>query len=353
MIFRQLFDVQTSTFTYLLADKHTRDAILIDTVFEQHQRDLALIRELDLNLIYTLETHIHADHVTGAWLLKQATGSQIALASVAGAEGCDLALKQGDYLSLGDIIIEIRATPGHTDGCLSFVVLDHKMVFTGDALLIRGAGRTDFQQGNPSQLYQSIHKQLFSLPEDFILYPGHDYNGRCASTIGEELKYNPRLGGDVREQDFIVYMQNLGLPHPKLLDIAVPANMKCGRPEKTIPHPDWAPVIRTYAGILEVNPEWVFQQRHQLCLIDVREEDEVKNSTMGVISDSISMPLSTLRDHGAHLSQDKPIITICPAGARSAMAASIIERSGIDRVANMRGGIIEWMRMGLPTAPRE
>jgi glyoxylase-like metal-dependent hydrolase (beta-lactamase superfamily II)/rhodanese-related sulfurtransferase len=354
MIFRQLLDASTSTFTYLLADERSKKAVLIDCVFEQHFRDLALVRELGLTLEMTLETHVHADHVTGAWLMREATGSKIGVPNTAGAEGADLSYAHGDVLSISDLRLEVRATPGHTAGCTSFVAHEHQMVFTGDALLIRGAGRTDFQQGNAQELFRSVRAQLFSLPTDTSVYPGHDYAGRCCSTIAEERQYNPRLGDQVREQDFIGYMQNLGLPHPKKLAVAVPANLKCGRPDDSSPAhslPDWGPVIRTYAGVWQVEPEWVHGQHGKLTLVDVRELDEVKATEMGVIEGAQIIPLSQLRDNIDQIPRDRPVICVCPAGARSAIAANILEAAGIEKVANLRGGLLEWRAQGLPTRP--
>lgn len=353
MIFRQLIDATTSTLTYLLADEASGEAVLIDCVFEQHLRDLALIRELGLTLRMTLETHVHADHVTGAWLMKQALGSQIAVAKASGAQGYDVGLIHGDVVRVGALSLDVRATPGHTAGCLSFVVPEHKLVFTGDALLIRGAGRTDFQQGDAHRLFHSVREQLFSLPVDFTVYPGHDYSGRCASTIGEERRHNPRLGDGVREQDFVGYMDNLGLPHPKKLDVAVPANLSCGRPEDAteVPHaPDWGPVIRTYAGVWQVEPEWVHAHAGQLCIIDVRENQEVQASPIGSVPGSHVMPLSTLRERVDQVPRERPVVLMCPAGARSAIAATILEKAGVERVANVRGGLLEWIALGLPTA---
>ncbi len=352
MIFRQLIDNRTSTFTYLLADEATRDAVLIDCVFEQHLRDAALIRELGLTLNMTLETHVHADHVTGAWLMRRDLGSRIAVAKAANTDGADRLLEPGDVLSLGELRIEVRATPGHTDGCLSFVLHDQKMVFTGDALLIRGAGRTDFQQGSPERLFRSVRNELLSLPEDYSVYPGHDYSGRCSSTVGEERHFNPRLGDGVRVEDFVGYMNNLGLPHPKQLAVAVPANLRCGQPDNAAALPvlpSWGPVVRTFAGVWQVDPEWVYSNLDRVHLIDVREADEVQADRMGRIAGAQLMPLSTLRDEAKSLSPDKPIVTVCPAGARSAIAASIIEAAGISRVANLRGGLFEWKGLGLPT----
>jgi glyoxylase-like metal-dependent hydrolase (beta-lactamase superfamily II) len=233
MIFRQLFDQVSSTYTYLLADEHTHEAVMIDTVFEQHARDAALVRELGLKLLCVLDTHCHADHVTGAWLMKAELGARIGLSPTYGADNVDLPLRHGDLVRFGGNALEVRATPGHTDGCLSFVTADHAMVFTGDALLVRGAGRTDFQQGDARRLFQSIRDQLFTLPDECIVYPGHDYDGRTSSTIGEEKRFNPRIGGGAREEDFVGYMRNLGLAHPKQIDIAVPANMRSGEPADT------------------------------------------------------------------------------------------------------------------------
>ena len=194
MLFRQLFDQGSSTYSYLLADAGTRDAVLIDPVFEQHARDTALLRELGLTLRFTLDTHCHADHVTGAWLMRHALGSRIALAAAYGAENVDLPLRHGDQVAFGDQLLTVRATPGHTAGCLSFVTADQHLAFTGDALLVRGAGRTDFQQGDARKLFHSIREQLFTLPDECAVYPAHDYEGRTSTTIGEERRHNPRIG---------------------------------------------------------------------------------------------------------------------------------------------------------------
>ncbi|HEY9887069.1 MAG TPA: MBL fold metallo-hydrolase, partial [Candidatus Obscuribacterales bacterium] len=195
LIFRQLFDQDSSTYTYLLADPRSREAVLIDPVFEQHARDRALIEELNLTLVYTLDTHCHADHVTGAWRLQQALGSQIAISGRYGdlIEGADRRLEQGDRIAFGDRSLTVRATPGHTDGCITYVLDDASMAFTGDCLLIRGAGRCDFQQGNAATMYHSIQTQIFTLPDDCLIYPAHDYNGRTASTVADEKQFNPRI----------------------------------------------------------------------------------------------------------------------------------------------------------------
>ena len=215
MIFRQLYDLTSSTFTYLLACERTGKAIIIDPVYEMAQRDLALIGELGLTLTHALDTHCHADHVTASWALKQLTGCKNGSAKVIAASNVDLALSEGDIIHFGDEHIEVLETPGHTDGCLSFVSADKSRVFTGDTLLIRGCGRCDFQQGDARRLYQSVTQKLFTLVESCAVYPGHDYHGRLQSTVAEEKKYNTRLGGQASEQDFVGYMNAMQLPHPK------------------------------------------------------------------------------------------------------------------------------------------
>ena len=355
MIFRQLFDKESSTYTYLLADASTGEAILVDTVFEQHLRDLALLRELELTLKYSLETHVHADHVTGAWLMREATGCQIALAGVTAADGADRYLQHGDVLSAGSVNLETRATPGHTNGCMTYVLSDHSLAFTGDALLIRGAGRTDFQMGSAQTLFKSVREQIFSLPDDCILYPAHDYNGRTSTCVKEERAHNPRLADGIREEDFVGYMLNLGLPHPKKIDEAVPANMVCGFPGDDYSAPtaaDWGPVIRTYAGVPEIDPEWVHDHLEHVLLVDVREQEELDIDRLGVIDGSEVIPLSVLRDLLPDVSGEQVVITVCPAGARSAQAALILEKAGYNRVANMCGGLFRWQSLGYPLQAR-
>jgi glyoxylase-like metal-dependent hydrolase (beta-lactamase superfamily II)/rhodanese-related sulfurtransferase len=352
LLFRQLYDQVSSTYTYLLADEPTRQAVLIDCVFEQHARDAALIRELGLTLICTLDTHCHADHVTGAWLMKVAFGSRIGLAAKYGAANVDLPLEHGAIVRFGGQSLEVRATPGHTDGCLSFVVAaaDRKMVFTGDALLVRGAGRTDFQHGDAHRLFQSIREQLFTLPDDCIVYPAHDYEGRTASTIGEERAFNPRIGGGAREEDFVGYMQNLGLPHPKQLAVALPANMRAGEPEGggAPTAPAWGPVVRTYAGQPEIAPDWVARHRDQLHVLDVRGPGELTGE-LGCLKGAQLIPLDQLRARLAEVPADEPVVVMCQTGRRAAMAATILEKAGHARVAYVAGGMVHWRNLGLPS----
>ncbi|MFN3579798.1 MAG: MBL fold metallo-hydrolase, partial [Pseudomonas sp.] len=277
MIFRQLYDGTSSTYTYLLADENSREALLIDPVFEQHQRDLALLRELSLKLKLVVDTHAHADHITAAWLLKQKTGCAIASAAVIEAQHVDLPLQHGQCFGIQGVQLQARATPGHTDGCMSYVMSDQSMVFTGDTLLIRGCGRSDFQQGNARTLYHSITEQLFSLPDNCAVFPAHDYHGRTQSTIGEEKQFNARVGGNANETDFVGYMQAMQLPHPKKIDEAVPANLRSGRPEngKAPEQANWADLRITFAGVPEVEPEWLIQNQPSVTVLDVRQPDEI------------------------------------------------------------------------------
>jgi glyoxylase-like metal-dependent hydrolase (beta-lactamase superfamily II)/rhodanese-related sulfurtransferase len=349
LIFRQLFDPQSSTYTYLLADGESRAALLIDPVFEQAPRDLALLRELGLTLVATLETHVHADHVTGAWLLKERAGSRIALAKASGAVGADLFLEDGDRVPFGRRALEVRATAGHTNGCVTYVLDDESRAFTGDALLIRGTGRTDFQQGDARALYRAVHARIFTLPEACLLYPGHDYRGLTVTSVGEEKKFNPRLGGSLSEDDFVGYMRNLGLPHPKQIDIAVPANLKCGRPAspEALPRePSWAPLTLTFAGIWEIQPQWLEENWRRVEIVDVREPHEF-TGPLGHIRGARLVPLGTLADATVSLPRDKPIVTVCRAGGRSAQATVILRRAGIEQAANLAGGMLRWRAQGL------
>jgi sulfur dioxygenase len=350
MIFRQLFDQVSSTYSYLLADEQTREAVLIDSVFEQHARDAALIRELGLTLLYVLDTHCHADHVTGAWLMKTALGCQIGLSGAYGAKNIDVPLAHGDTIRFGAHALEVRATPGHTDGCLSFVTEKKDMVFTGDALLVRGAGRTDFQQGDAARLFRSIREQLFTLPDTCVVYPAHDYEGRTSSTIGEERRYNPRIGGAVREEDFVGYMTNLGLPHPKQIEIALPANLRAGEPEDGRPpaRPDWAPIVTTYGGFHEIAPEWVARHRDEVNVLDVRTHAEF-DGELGHLQGALLVPLDELRARATEVPKDKPVVVVCQTGKRSALGTVILTKAGHSKVANAAGGMVRWRELGLPS----
>ena len=342
VIFRQLFDPQSSTYTYLVADAASREAVLIDPVFEQARRDAALVEELGLKLRWTLETHVHADHVTAAWLHRQKLGSRIALSKSSGAQGADRFLDPHDEVRFGARSLEARATPGHTGGCMTYVIDDRSMAFTGDALLIRGCGRTDFQQGDARTLFRSVREQVFSLPDACLLYPGHDYRGLTVSSVGEEKLFNPRLAESIGEGDFVGYMQHLGLAHPKQMDVAVPANMKCGEPQTTAQsNPDWAPLTYTFAGIWEVQPHWLEEHVRDVQVVDVREPDEF-NGPLGHVSGAKLIPLGKLAESMDSIQKERPVVVVCRSGARSAQATVLLGKAGFQKVANLSGGMLRW-----------
>jgi len=348
LIFRQLIDQQSSTYTYLLADSVTGDAVLVDPVFEQVLRDTALIDELGLRLLYTIDTHVHADHVTGAWMLARRTGSRIAISAASGAEGAHRYLRDGNRCEFGARYLVVRATPGHTNGCISLVLDDETMAFTGDCLLIRGTGRTDFQRGDPHAMFRSVHNQIFSLPETCLLYPAHDYRGLTVTSVGEERRFNPRLGGELCEDDFTGYMANLLLPHPKQIDIAVPANLKCGLAANDLSQmaqPDWAPLTYTFAGIWETNPQWLEDNLRAVQIVDVREPDEF-DGPLGRIPEARLISLGELAKRARELAPERLIVTVCRAGGRSAQATVILRQSGFEAVANLAGGMLRWRAEG-------
>jgi sulfur dioxygenase len=225
----QDIDDRAESRSYIVADCDSGKAVIIDAVIENVERDVRIIKELGLTLVFAVETHIHADHITGASLLKDRTGAQIVYGGGAAGvvTGADLFLPEGQELRFGNSAMRALATPGHTDGCMSYVLPG--AVFTGDTLFIRGNGRTDFQGGSPEKLFESVRQKLFALPDDTIVYPGHDYHGRVASTIGEEKQFNERLNLSIDKVTFVEMMNRRNTPRPAKMDIALPANMKAGR----------------------------------------------------------------------------------------------------------------------------
>lgn len=352
MIFRQLFDSVSSTYTYLLGDAESGEALLIDPVYEHVPRDLALLQELGLRLRATLDTHVHADHVTGAWRLRQRCGSEIALAATVGAEGVIRPLQHGERVAFGKRYLSVRATPGHTSGCLTYVLDDESMAFTGDCLLIRGCGRTDFQGGSPQQLFASVREQILTLPGDCLLYPAHDYRGITVTSVAEERRFNPRLGGDVDLGDFAGYMNNLNLPHPKQMAIAVPANLRCGQPEGEAPvteTPDWAPLILRFSGVWEIEPMALLEHAANFQIVDVREAPEFIDR-LGHLPDAKLVPLSQLTGRLDELDRERPVVAVCRSGVRSAQASVLLTKAGFAKVANLAGGMLRWKAEGLPVA---
>ncbi|KQV87939.1 MBL fold metallo-hydrolase [Massilia sp. Root351] len=352
MIFRQLFDPTSSTYTYLLGD--SGEAVLIDSVYEQVPRDLALLGELNLRLLASLDTHVHADHVTGAWRLHQRCGSSMAVAEAAGAALADRPLRHGDRIQFGSRHLTVRATPGHTNGCLTYVLDDESMAFTGDSLLIRGCGRTDFQGGSPQQLFASVREQILTLPDACLLYPAHDYRGITVTSVAEERRFNPRLGGDVDEGDFAGHMNNLNLPHPKLMAVAVPANLRCGQPEGgegEVP-PDaqaWAPLTLRFSGVWEIEPMTLLEHADQVQIVDVREAPEFIDR-LGHLPGARLVPLSQLKDRLDDFDRDRPVVAVCRSGVRSAQASVLLAKAGFTQVANLAGGMLRWKAEALPVA---
>lgn len=348
LIFRQLFDQESSTYTYLLGDSTAGEAILIDPVFEQSRRDRALLAELGLRLVHVVDTHCHADHVTAAWLLRQQTGAEIDISANSGVDGAGRYLRHGDQVRFGARFVTARETPGHTNGCMTYVLDDEGMAFTGDTLLVRGCGRTDFQQGDARAMYRSIKTQILSLPDATRLYPGHDYRGITMTTVAEERQFNPRFGGNIGEDDFVGYMRNLGLPHPKQIDVAVPANLKCGRPDAGIAPdqgPEWAPLVYTFGGIWEIDPQWLEEHLGEVQVIDVREPDEF-DGPLGHIPGARSLPLGELSARAVEIDKNVPVVTVCRAGGRSAQATVILKRAGLENTANLAGGMLRWRGRG-------
>jgi sulfur dioxygenase len=225
-VFRQLFDSKSSTYTYLLADKSTREAVIIDPVLELVERDVNLVKDLGLKLVYAVNTHLHADHITGTGEIKKRIKECRSVIAARSQAAADRHIVEGDRIEFGRFHLDSLSTPGHTDGCMTYVWHEKGMAFTGDALLIRGCGRTDFQQGSPAKLYESVHTKIFTLPDDYSLYPAHDYTGRTVTSVEEEKRLNPRLTKSLEQ--FTKIMNELNLPAPKLINEAVPANMACG-----------------------------------------------------------------------------------------------------------------------------
>jgi glyoxylase-like metal-dependent hydrolase (beta-lactamase superfamily II)/rhodanese-related sulfurtransferase len=347
LLFRQLFETETSTYTYLLADEQSREAVLIDPVRETLDRDAQLISELGLKLTHVLETHVHADHVTSAGLLRERFGAKTCVSDEGGAPCADVLVKDGHEIRFGRHVLEARKTPGHTNGCITWVEAAEKLAFTGDTLLIRGCGRTDFQQGDSHKLYRSVHERIFTLPDDTRVYPGHDYKGRTMTTVGEEKAFNPRLGGGKTEAAFAEIMAGLKLAYPKKIDEAVPANLKCGFPEGRVMQEardaEWAPMKRSASGVPEVTVAWVKESMGAgtYRLMDVREADELV-SELRAIPGIEHVPLATVAKASQGWDKKAKLVIVCRSGGRSGRAALELESLGFHNVVSMAGGMLAW-----------
>ena len=360
MIFKQLFDPETATYTYLIGDPHAKEAIIIDPVNTHIDNYLKLLQELGLQLKYALETHVHADHITAGGLLRQRLGVQTAVSELCGAETADIQIQDGDIFTFGDNQeITAIATPGHTPGSISYLWRDH--LFTGDSLLIGGCGRTDFQGGDASALFDSITQRLFTLPDETLVYPGHDYQGRRVSNIIEERTTNPRLANKSRQQ-FIDIMANLKLPKPRLIEEAVPANLFCGLDENqrhdAIAATPSNPPLRQSSSIQDLVAE-VKQQITEvsvatakqllaagnIVLVDTREESEF---AAGYIENALLLPRGVLEfklGNTPELSdKNKAVLLYCRSGNRSALAAKAMQQLGYTNVLSMAGGYEAWIK---------
>lgn len=345
-IFFQLFEPESSTYTYIIADKKSKEAAIIDPVINTVDRDVKLINELGLRLMYVLDTHIHADHITAASELRKRTQAKTAVSQDAGVSCVDIPLEDGQELTLGDKKITVIATPGHTNTCMSYYF--DGMVFSGDALLIRGSGRTDFQQGSAEKLYESVHEKLFKLPDDTKVYPGHDYRGQTVSTIELEKKFNPRLGGGKTKDDFKKIMSELKLDNPKKIHEAVPANLLCGEVKTNkVMHP------QIVDGIPEVTCEDVLANLGKVRIIDVRRPEEYNNE-LGHIAGTelvtLGPDLTNFLEKG---DRSQEIIFVCRSGGRSGQATAESIKLGYKSTINMIGGMIRWNELRQPTERKQ
>jgi len=343
MLLKQLFDQDTWTYTYLLADPGSREAIIIDPVVERVDRDLKLIAELGLELVYTLDTHVHADHITGSGELRKRTGAPSGVAAVAKVHCVDRNLEHGDVLRFGRYALEVRSTPGHTDGCLTFVVEANgqTLAFTGDALFIRGCGRTDFQQGDAATLYRSVRGQIFSLPDDTLIYPGHDYRGHTVSTVIEEKAHNPRLKTGIAEAGFVAIMDGLNLSYPKRIHEALPANMGCGLAPQDGPDK----VAESAVKQLSVDQLGDFSDG---LVVDVRSREEFQGE-LGHLPEAVLTPLAELQQQAATWQRDVPVLLVCRSGGRSSHGCSMLSEMGFTDVTNLSGGLIAWRELSRVT----
>ena len=342
MIFRQLFDSTSSTYTYLLASRHGGEALIIDPVLERVDRYIQLLRELDLRLVKAIDTHLHADHITGLEALRERTQCITVMGEQTKADVVSIRVGDGELVGIEGLSLEALYTPGHTDDSYSFIMPDR--VFTGDTLLIRGTGRTDFQNGDPREQYQSLFGRLLKLPDETLVYPAHDYKGDTVSTIGEERAFNPRLQVTSLDE-YVAVMNNLKLPNPKMMDVAVPANMRIGLAQKTVADKGWAISAEEARDLLD---------KPDVVVIDLREDQERRKQ--GIIPGSLHVPYpevaASLQNDGL-LQQlakatGKKLIFYCAFGERSAMAVQAAQASGLTAARHIHGGMQAWRRAQAP-----
>ena len=338
MIFRQLFDSVSGTYTYLLASRKGGEALIIDPVIEKVDRYIQLVDEVDLKLVKAVDTHLHADHITGLGALRDRTHCITVMGDMSKVDVVSMRLSEGDKLTIEGLALDVLYTPGHTDDSYSFLMNDR--VFTGDTLLIRGTGRTDFQNGDPRAQYDSLFNKLLKLPDETMVFPAHDYKGETVSTIGEERAFNPRL--KVRSlDDYVALMNSLNLPNPKMMDVAVPANMRVGYAQDAIAQRGWA---------VSANDALKLLGRPDVALVDLREKSE--RDKQGVIPGSLHAPYPDLQDniqpggmlHELAAATGKRILFYCAFGERSAMAVQAAQDNGIASACHIHGGIDAWKK---------
>ena len=338
MIFRQLFDSASSTYSYLIASRKGAEALIIDPVLERVDRYIQLMNELDLRLVKAVDTHLHADHVTGLGALRDRTRCITVMGENTKADVVSMRVADGDKLDIEGVSLDVIHTPGHTDDSYSFTLADR--VFTGDTLLIRGTGRTDFQNGDPRSQYDSIFNRLLKLPDETLLYPAHDYKGDTVSTIGEERRFNPRL--QVKSVDeYVAIMNSLNLPNPKMMDVAVPANMRIGLAQDAVAKKGLA-VLAADAMAMLGDPEIVF--------VDLREraERERHGAIPGALHEAYAKLAENLGAGGLikALGAERRIVFYCAYGERSAMAVQAAQDAGIDSARHLQGGLAAWKAAG-------
>ena len=332
MIFRQMFDSVSSTYTYLLASRSGGEALLIDPVFEKTDRYIKLLEELDLKLVKVVDTHVHADHITAMGALRDRTNCVTVMGEQSPVDVVSMRVSDGEAVTIEGMKLTAMHTPGHTDDSYCFRMDDR--VFTGDTLLIRGTGRTDFQNGDAGQQYDSLFNGLLKLPEQTLVYPAHDYKGDMVSTIGEERANNPRLQVGSRAE-YIELMAGLNLPNPKMMDVAVPENMRMGL------------TLDKQREVATVTSEAIIMDNAAgMILVDLREEAERVKS--GIIPGSVHAPYSRLDQHLDMLKQtgDKTVVFYCAVGERSTMAVSIARGDGVSGCAHIPGGFVAWTEAG-------
>jgi sulfur dioxygenase len=344
MIFRQLFDSTSGTYTYLLASRRGGEALIIDPVLEKVDRYLQLVRELDVKLVKAVDTHLHADHITGLGALRDRTHCITVMGEQTHADVVSMRVAEGDRVEIDGVRLDVLYTPGHTDDSYSFRMADR--VFTGDTLLIRGTGRTDFQNGDPRAQYDSIFNKLLKLPDETLVYPAHDYKGETVSTIGEEKLFNPRLR--VKSMDeYAELMNNLKLPNPKMMDVAVPANTRVGLHQEEVARKGWA---------LTAAEALALRGRADVTLVDLREQSEREKH--GMIPGSVHAPYPSLQEglatggmlHALAQSSGKRVVFYCAFGERSAMAVQAAQDVGLKTACHIEGGIDAWKKASGPLA---